>query len=119
MRQAKGVDLLLHDTENPEMLSVMNREASTIGEDVAATVANDILTYHTFPEETARIARDANAGYLVMTHILPPMPAAILHPAFMGDSKSIFEGPITVAYDGMLFSMLPDTTEIEAQWLLR
>jgi len=79
----------------------------------------DIVGYHTFPEETARIARDANAGSLVMTHILPPMPASILHPLFLGDSKNIFDGPITIAYDGMLFSLLPDTIEIERQWLLR
>jgi ribonuclease Z len=119
MRQAEGVDLLIHETANPDMLAVLNRAASDADQDIAASVANDILTYHTFPEETARIARDANAGYLVMTHILPPMPAAILHPAFMGDSKNIFDGPITIAYDGMLFSLLPDKIDIERQWLLR
>jgi len=119
MRQAEGVDLLIHETANPDMLAVLNRAALDADKDIAAIVANDILTYHTFPEETARIARDANAGSLVMTHILPPMPASILHPLFLGDSKNIFDGPITIAYDGMLFSLLPDTIEIERQWLLR
>ncbi|MBN1685208.1 MAG: MBL fold metallo-hydrolase [Spirochaetales bacterium] len=119
MSQAEGVDLLVHEAMNPEMLAVLNREASTAGQDVAASVANDILTYHTFPEEAARIARDANVGHLVMTHILPPMPAAVLHPAFAGDSDRIYKGPITIAHDGMLFSLLPGTNEIEEKWLLR
>lgn len=119
MRQAEGVDLLLHDAMEPEMLAVLNRAAAATGQDVAATVANDILTYHTFPEEVARIARDANVGHLVMTHILPPMPASILHEAFLGDSRRTYGGPITVAHDGMLFSLLPDTDEIERQWILQ
>jgi hypothetical protein len=54
-----------------------------------------------------------------MTHILPPMPAQILHPAFRGDSGRIFKGPITVAQDGMLFTLRPDSEEIQEKWLLR
>jgi ribonuclease Z len=119
MHQAQGVDLLVHEVMNPEMLSVLDRAATASGEDVAATVAQDIYTYHTFPEEAARIARDADVGQLVMTHFLPPMPASVLHPTFLGDSRSIFSGPITVADEGMLFSLPPDTTDIQEQWLLK
>jgi ribonuclease Z len=119
MRQAQDVDLLVHEAMDPEMLSVLDRAATESGEDVAATVAEDILTYHTFPEEAARIARDANVGHLVMTHLLPPMPVSILHPLFLGDSPSIFSGPITVADEGMLFSLPPDTTDIQERWILK
>jgi ribonuclease Z len=119
MHQAQGVDLLVHEVMNPEMLSVLDRAATASGEDVVATVAQDIFTYHTFPEEAARIARDADVGQLVMTHFLPPMPASVLHPTFLGDARSIFSGPITVADEGMLFSLPPDTTDIQEQWLLK
>lgn len=117
MRQAEGVDLLLHEAMNPEMLSVLNQAAAATGEHVAATVATDILTYHTFPEEAARIARDANVGQLVLTHLLPPQPASVLHPFFLGDSARIFRGPITVGGDGMLFSLPADSTRIAKRWL--
>ena len=119
MRHAQGVDLLVHEAMNPEMLSVLDRAATASGEDVAATVAQDILTYHTFPEEAARIARDADVGHLVLTHFLPPLPVSVLHPTFLGDSRSIFAGPITLADEGMLFSLPPDTTAIHEQWLLK
>jgi ribonuclease Z len=119
MRQAQDVDLLVHEAMDPEMLSVLDQAAKASGEDVAATVAQDIITYHTFPEEAARIARDADVGHLVLTHFLPPLPASVLHPTFLGDSPSIFSGPITLADEGMLFSLNSDTTDIQEQWLLK
>ena len=119
MHEAQGVDLLVHEAESPEMLSVLDQAATTAGEDIAATVARDIRGYHTFPEEAARIARDADVGHLVLTHLLPPLPVSVLHPTFLGDSADIYSGPITVAGDGMLFSMPPDSTDIQEQWLLR
>lgn len=117
-RQAKGVDLLLHEAMQPEMLRTINQAGMASGSNVTANVASDILTYHTFPEEAARIARDADVRHLVLFHILPPMPAAIFHSAFLGDSRKYYKGPITIGMDGMLFSMLPNSTKIIKQWIL-
>jgi ribonuclease Z len=119
MRQSRDVDLLVHEAMDPEMLEDLKRAATASGEDVAAEVAHDIFTYHTFPEEAARIARDADAGALVLTHIIPPMPVSVLQPLFLGDSASIFDGPITVAFEGMLFSLPPHTDETRKNWLLK
>jgi ribonuclease Z len=119
MEQSKDVDLLVHDALNPEMLNVMAQAAFDNEETVGGTVALDILDYHAFTEETARIARDAEVGHLVIHQILPPIPASILHPVFLGDSEQIFSGPITVGYDGMLFSLPADSDDVEQQWLLR
>jgi ribonuclease Z len=115
-RQAEGADLLLHDAEQPEMLRTVNQASMASGINNLANVALDILDYHTFPEEAARIARDAKVRHLVMFHIIPPMPAAILHSAFLGDSKKYYDGPITIAMDGMLFSMPPNSTKILKKW---
>lgn len=118
VREAEGVDLLVHEAESPEMLSVMDQASTASGEDIAATVAHDILDYHTFPEEAARIARDADVGHLVVTHVLPPLPVSVLKPAFLGDARNIYPGPITIANDGMLFSLPADSTDIQERWLL-
>jgi len=117
-RQAEGVDLLLHEALQPEMLRVMNQAGATSGRDVVANVSSDILTYHTFTEEAARIARDANVRHLVLFHIIPPMPAAVFQSAFLGDSRKYYKGPITIGVDGMLFSMYPNSTKIHKKWLL-
>jgi ribonuclease Z len=119
MAQSRGVDILVHDAMNPEMLNVMTRASEVNGEVVAGAVATDIQTYHAFAEETARIARDADVGHLVLNHILPPIPASVLHPVLLGDSRKIFDGPITVSYDGMLFSMPSNSDEICGEWLLQ
>ncbi len=119
MAQSQGVDILVHDAKNPDMLNVMTRASEVNGEAVTGSVASDIQTYHAFAEETARTARDAEIDHLVLNQILPPIPASILHPVFLGDSRKIFEGPITVSYDRMLFSMPVDSDEIDAQWLLQ
>jgi len=118
-RQAVGVDLLVHEALQPEMLRVMNQAGATSGRDVVANVSLDILTYHTFTEEAARIARDAKARHLVLFHIIPPMPAAVFQSAFLGDSRKYYKGPITVGVDGMLFSLPPNSTNILKKWLLR
>jgi ribonuclease Z len=116
-RQAERVDLLLHEALQPEMLRIIS-QASIARSKVIAKVTTDILTYHTFPEEAARIARDANVRHLVLFHIIPPTPMAIFNSAFLGDSKKYYQGPITIGVDGMLFSMYPNSTKIHKKWLL-
>ncbi|MBN2059755.1 MAG: MBL fold metallo-hydrolase [Deltaproteobacteria bacterium] len=118
-RRAEGVDLLLHEALQPEMLRVMNQAGVASGRDVVANVSSDILTYHTFTEEAARIARDAKVRHLVLFHIIPSTPAAVFQSAFLGDSRKYYEGPITIGVDGMLFSLPPNSTKILKKWLLQ
>lgn len=116
---AKNVDLLFHEALQPEMLRVLNRAAVKNGRKVLAHVTSDILTYHTFPEEAARIARAANVRHLVFHHLIPPVPVALLHSAFIGDSKKYYDRPITVGVEGMLFSLPPNSKKIARKWLLK
>jgi ribonuclease Z len=78
----------------------------------------DILSYHTSAEDAARIASQAAVGRLVLTHILPPLPVSDLKPAFLGNAKKIFEGPLTIGEDGMLFSLPTGSDKISLGWLL-
>ncbi|MDX1958147.1 MAG: MBL fold metallo-hydrolase [Leptospiraceae bacterium] len=115
---SQNVDLLLHEALDPEMLGVLNLEANKNNQKVLEKVSVDILSYHTFPEEAARIAQDANVGHLVFHHIIPPTPIAILHSTFLGDSKKYYKGPITFGVEGMLFSLPPNSKEILKKWFL-
>ena len=117
-RQAEGVDLLLNEALQPEMLRIIG-QAGAARSKVIPKVATDILTYHTFPEEAARIAQDANVRRLVLHHIIPPTPMAFFNSAFLGDSGKYYDGPITVGVDGLLFSMPPNSTKILKKWALQ
>lgn len=117
-KNSLNVDLLLHEALDPEMLGVLNLQANVNNQKVLEKIYADILSYHTFPEEAARIAQDANIGHLVFHHIVPPTPVAILHSTFLGDSKKYYKGPITFGVEGMLFSLPPNSKEIMKEWSL-
>ncbi len=102
---SKGADLLLHEALQPTMVKTMADAASDAGRANIAKIFNDILDYHASPEDAARAAREAGVDDLVLYHIVPPLPSDLLIPAFMGDAASEFDGPITVAKDGLLISL--------------
>lgn len=117
-RHARGADLLIHEVLQPEVLGVLNRTAVREGRASAAKLTADIVDYHTFPEEVARIARDEDVGHVVFHHFLPALPLRMLHPAFVGDAREIYAGPITVGAEGMVFSLAPGGDDVELGWLL-
>lgn len=117
-RQTQGADILLHEALQPEMLQIIHDAGLRGGQPNAAQLSSDILTYHTFPEEVARIARDANVRHVVFHHFLPQVPMRIFHSAFLGDTRDIFPGPVTMGVEGMVFSLPPETSDIQMGWLL-
>lgn len=117
-RQAQRADILLHEALQPQMLQKIHDAALRGGQPNAAQLASDIMTYHTFPEEVARIARDAEVRHVVLHHFLPQVPLRILHSAFLGDARKIYRGPITMGVEGMLLSLPPESLDIRLGWLL-
>jgi ribonuclease Z len=65
----------------------------------------DIKQYHTSPEDAAKIAKEAGVGYLLLSHIVPPLPVSNLKASFLGDAGKFYQGPITIGEDGMLLSL--------------
>ena len=117
-RQAQRADILLHEALQPEMLQIIHDAGLKAGQPNAAQLASDIMTYHTFPEEVARIARDADVRHVVLHHFLPQVPMRIFHSAFLGDARKIYRGPITMGAEGMLLSLPPESSDVRLGWLL-
>jgi hypothetical protein len=76
------------------------------------------IPHHASLEDGARIARDAGVSHLLFNHIVPPLPVSNFKPAFLGDAKKIYSGPITIGEDGMLFSLPAAADTIVRKWLL-
>jgi ribonuclease Z len=110
---AKGVDLMLHEALNPEMVIAVRDATSSSNQPHIAKVMGDILDYHASPEDAARAAAEAGAKLLVLYHIVPPLPSSFLDAAFVGDAPGLYSGPITVAEDGLLISLPAGGTLIE------
>jgi len=110
---SQGVDLMLHEALNKEMVQTIGTKLGERGLTNPEKIFADILDYHTDPEEAARAAQEAGVAHLVYYHIVPQLPVKMLEPVFLGDSKSVFDGKITVGADGMIFSLPSGSEKIE------
>jgi ribonuclease Z len=102
---SKGVDVMLHEALDPEMVARIGAALEARGQTRTAKVFRDIPSYHASPEDAARAAAEAGAKELVYYHMIPPLPARLLHALWLGDAREKFRGPITVGEDGMLISL--------------
>lgn len=119
VEQSQSVDLLICEAMNPEFVKILNRNADLTGSATIKKITEDILTYHLPPEQAAKIAAKANVSYLTLTHIIPPLPSALLHNVFLGDARKIYKGEISIARDGMLISLPANSKSIKTKYLLR
>ncbi|THD35852.1 MAG: MBL fold metallo-hydrolase [Sphingomonas sp.] len=107
---ARGADLLIHEGLQPKLVALMHDALARRNQPGLAKVMRDILTYHTSPEVAAQEAQAAGVPHLVFSHIIPPLPARIMYPAFLGDARRYYRGPIMVGEDGMVFSLPAGST---------
>jgi ribonuclease Z len=111
-RAAAGADLLVHEALSLPMLAVVREAARKQGRANLVKVFGDITDYHSTPEQAAATARDAQVRYLLLNHIVPPLPFAALEKTFLADAPAIFGGPLRVGRDGDLLSLTAGTTDI-------
>jgi len=102
---SKDTDLIVHEGLQPKMVLKMRDVMKEHDLNAQAKIMDDILNYHTSPEDAARVAQIAGADELLITHIIPPLPVELLYPLFLGDAKKNFDGKIHLAEDGMTFSL--------------
>jgi ribonuclease Z len=104
-RFAKGADLLVHEGLAPHLVALMTDAAHHLGRANVEKITRDILSYHTSPIEAAEVARDAQVGMLVFTHLIPPLPNAALEALFLKGVSDVWRGPVVVGRDGMTFTL--------------
>jgi ribonuclease Z len=117
-KQSRGVDVLFHEALQPSMIKMIRDQAGLSPSPSTAKIMADIPSYHTSPEDAAKIAQEAGVNHLVLYHILPPLPA-LLKGLFLGDSSKYYSGPITIGEDGMLFSLPVNNDRIYVRNLLK
>jgi ribonuclease Z len=104
-REAKGVDLLVHEALSPQLMAVLEQGFGDAGRKTLSKIMHDVLNYHTTPEEAAEIAQGAGVKALVFNHIVPPLPHAGLEPVFLQRAGQIFAGTLRVGTDGDWISL--------------
>lgn len=112
---SKGVDVMLHEALDPEMVSAIGARLGELGEANSSKIFFDILDYHASPEDAARSASEAGARHLMLYHLVPPLPVPLVETVFLGDVADEFDGPITVGKDGTLISLPAGSDQISVQ----
>jgi ribonuclease Z len=97
--------VLFHEGLQTAMVALLHDAAARGGRPGVAKIMADIPSYHTTPEDAARIAQQAGVGQLIFYHTIPVLRFSYLNAAFLGDAPGIFKGPITVGKDGVLLSL--------------
>lgn len=110
---SEGVDVMLHEALDIEMVEAIGSKLGERGLTNPAKIFSDILDYHTDPEEAARAAQEAGATSLIYYHIVPQLPVKILESVWLGNSRSIFDGKITVGQDGLIVSLPAGSDKIK------
>jgi len=118
VQHSMNADLLISEALNHDY-SQMISDASTEGDNNLSIVAKDIQTYHIRPDEVGIVARDADVSFLLVTHILPPIPAKILKNGFLRDTKEIYKGGVYLANDGTMIKISVGSGEITVHEILR
>lgn len=99
-----GADLLVSEALHHEY-SLLISDATSDADNNASVVAEDITDYHITPEQVGIVARDADVDYVLVTHILPPVPSQLLVNPFLRDTRAVFDGEVGMAYDGTMVKM--------------
>lgn len=107
VKHSKDTDLLICDVMNKELVDIINKNSDLSPGKNTKNITADIKSYHMSQAEAVITASKANISYLVLTHIVPPLPAPILENTllFLGEEKKNFNGKIDFGRDGMLISM--------------
>jgi ribonuclease Z len=110
---ARGADVLFHEALNSAMVQMMNENADLSGSLSMKKITQDIPSYHSTPEDAARLANAAKARRLIFYHIIPPLPSPWLKNLFLGKAGEYYKGPMLLGRDGMLVFLPADSERIE------
>lgn len=109
---AKGADVLLHEAMDKNIAGQMNAAAARANLPVVQKIMHDIPDYHASPQDAAETASEAGVRQLVLTHLIPPIPA------WLGDRIFLRNTDITgvetrIAFDGMLIELPADSKAVK------
>ncbi len=110
---ARGADVLVHEAQAQHMVAVLREEAERLGRDRFAKILADIPSYHTSPVEAAEVANEAGVRLLVLYHLTPPPPAAIVEQAFVRGISAVRPADWLLADDGLLVTLPDGSTAID------
>jgi ribonuclease Z len=99
-KASEGADLLVCEAMNIPMIEQLITMLNAAGRGREASLMEDVPSYHIGTLDIARLAKEARIGEIVLSHIIPPLPADDeREAAFMDGMSAVYGGRIRVARD--------------------
>ena len=108
---SQGVDVLVHEVLSDALIGGAAQALESGGNTRTAKMLRDTLDYHTFPADVHAIAADAKVGLLVLSHLVPALPAAQADGVFMRGRAEDAPNEAVVAVDGMHIELPANSDE--------
>jgi ribonuclease Z len=102
---ANGADVLVHEAQANHIVAMMREAAEKAGRRRIAKILGDIPSYHTSPVQAAEAANEAGVKLLVLTHLTPPPPNALVERAFVRGVDATRPRGWVLADDGLLVTL--------------
>jgi hypothetical protein len=111
-----GADILVHEVLLKDLAERVSDGFGRAGEPRLQRLTADIIDYHTSPSEALRAAQQAGVDTMVMTHLVPPLPAR-LRSWFFTRGLETGDVDVVVGEDGLHFRLPADSEIIEHEAL--
>ena len=108
---SQGVDVLVHEVLSGALIGGAAQALESAGNEQTAKLLRDTLDYHTFPADVHALAADAKVKLLVLSHLVPPLPAAQAEGVFMRGRSEDAPNDAVVAADGMHIALPANSDE--------
>jgi len=102
---ARGCDMLVHEAVNTRLMRNAIAALRDLGNEVDARRAEGVLRYHADTIAVAKVAAEAGAARLVLSHVIPGPTNPLLARLFVSGMQEHYGGPIVLASDGQHFSL--------------
>ena len=101
VRHSQGVDLLIHEAYNKNLMDKVAIIMDELQLPIDSKTVHNIAAVHTETIALSKLAQLANVKRLVLTHMIPPVPAISLAESyFMNGMSDFYKGDLSMARDG-------------------
>ena len=98
---SQGVDLLIHEAYNKNLMDKVATLVDELNLPIDSKTVNNIAAVHTETIALSKLAQQAQVKSLVLTHMIPPIPAmGVAESYFMKGMSDFYKGDLSMARDG-------------------
>jgi ribonuclease Z len=98
---SQGVDLLIHEAYNKKLMDKVATLVDELNLNLDSKTVNNIAAVHTETIALSKLAQQAQVKSLVLTHMIPPIPAnGLAESYFMQGMSNFYKGNLSMARDG-------------------